>query len=52
MTGRNKRIFEGSKRQCLVLFSFSGDWKLDEKWSLRAPLGFRLGFLGYVMTLH
>lgn len=46
MTGRNERIFEGSKRQCLVLFSFSGDWELDEKWSLHPPLGLHIwGFL-------
>lgn len=28
----SKRSFDGSKRQCLVLLSFSGDRELDEKF--------------------
>ena len=53
MTGRNERLFEGSKIQCLVLLSSSGAWDLDGKFKEFASpsLTSRLECLGCLVTL-
>lgn len=50
----SERLTEGLKGHCLVLWSFSEDGELDEKFKELAPSPQASGleFLGYRMTLY